>query len=65
MYVSICGFVFGFGCGFFFLKGQQNPISHFLWITYVLGKYFYCFSIITVRNSIARTVLDLEQKYGC
>lgn len=38
----------------------QTPSSCFLWITSVLGKYWYSFSIITVNKTVARTVLDLE-----
>lgn len=38
----------------------KTPSSCFLWITSVLGKYWYSFSIITVSKTVARTVLDLE-----
>lgn len=38
----------------------KTPSSCFLWITSVLGKYWYSFGIITVSKTVARTVLDLE-----
>lgn len=42
---------------------KKTPTSsYFLWITCILAKYWYDFNIITVRKTIARTVLDLEEK---